>query len=70
MVTEPGSGISKGVGYVAFAIKEDAQMAFEKISKEGIKLDHRKLRVQWAEHKVIRSSRLSLLLLKCNEAER
>lgn len=52
IVTEPGSGVSKGVGYVAFAIKEDAQMAFEKISSEGLTLEHRKLRAQWAEHKV------------------
>ncbi|KIJ96919.1 hypothetical protein K443DRAFT_10288 [Laccaria amethystina LaAM-08-1] len=28
-VTEPGSGVSKGVGYVSFAIKEDAERGGE-----------------------------------------
>lgn len=53
VVLEPGTGVSKGVGYVSFAIKEDAQSAFDTISKEGIKLVGRNLRVQWAENKVI-----------------
>jgi len=52
VVTEHGSGVSKGVGYVSFAIKEDAQSAFDKITKEGINLAGRNLRVQWAENKV------------------
>lgn len=52
MVTEQGTGLSKGVGYVAFALKEDAESAFENISKNGIDLVGRKLRVQWAENKV------------------
>lgn len=52
VVTEPGTGVSKGVGYVAFAIKEDAQSAFDTISKEGIDLVGRKLRIQWADNKV------------------
>jgi len=47
-----GTGASKGVGYVSFAIKEDAQSAFGTISNEGIVLDSRKLRVQWADTKV------------------
>ena len=38
VVTEHGTGVSKGVGYVSFAIKEDAQSAFDKIAKEGINL--------------------------------
>ncbi|KAH9920029.1 RNA-binding domain-containing protein [Epithele typhae] len=52
VVTEQGTGISKGVGYVTFAIREDATMAIDKISKEGILLDGRNLRVQWAGSKV------------------
>lgn len=52
VVLEAGTGVSKGVGYVSFAIKEDAQSAFDKISKEGINLVGRNLRVQWAENKV------------------
>jgi len=52
VVLEHGTGVSKGVGYVSFAIKEDAQSAFGTISNEGIVLDSRKLRVQWADTKV------------------
>lgn len=52
VVLEQGTGVSKGVGYVAFAIREDATMAIDKISKEGITLDGRGLRVQWAGSKV------------------
>ncbi len=52
VVTEQGTGVSKGVGYVAFAIKEDAQAAFDTINREGLTLVGRSLRVQWAEQKV------------------
>ncbi|KAH7912898.1 hypothetical protein BJ138DRAFT_1111924 [Hygrophoropsis aurantiaca] len=51
VVLEHGTGVSKGVGYVSFAIKEDAQPAFDSITKDGITLNGRKLRVQWAENK-------------------
>ncbi|KAJ7093119.1 hypothetical protein C8R44DRAFT_815616 [Mycena epipterygia] len=51
VVTEPGTGVSKGVGYVAFALKEDAQSAFDTISKDGINIVGRNLRVQWADTK-------------------
>ncbi|KAI0360710.1 RNA-binding domain-containing protein [Trametes cingulata] len=51
VVLEHGTGVSKGVGYVSFAIREDAAMAIDKISKEGITLDGRTLRVQWAGSK-------------------
>lgn len=33
-------------------MKEDAQAAYDKISTEGITLASRKLRVDWADHKV------------------
>jgi nucleolar protein 4 len=52
VVLEHGTGLSKGVGYVSFAIKEDAECAFTTISNNGIVLDSRKLRVQWADTKV------------------
>lgn len=52
VVTEQGTGVSKGVGYVSFALKEDAESAFETISRNGIDLIGRKLRVQWADSKV------------------
>jgi nucleolar protein 4 len=61
VVTEHGTGVSKGVGYVSFALKEDAETAFESISQSGIDLVGRKLRVQWAENKVRCIIRVSLL---------
>uniref|UniRef100_D8Q385 RRM domain-containing protein n=1 Tax=Schizophyllum commune (strain H4-8 / FGSC 9210) TaxID=578458 RepID=D8Q385_SCHCM len=51
VVTQQGTGVSKGVGYVSFAIKEDAQGAYDKIAAEGIKLNGRALRVEWADTK-------------------
>jgi nucleolar protein 4 len=43
---------SKGVGYVSFAIKEDAVLAVSHIEQNGILLDKRNLRVQFADSKV------------------
>ncbi|KAF5391007.1 hypothetical protein D9757_004060 [Collybiopsis confluens] len=51
VVTESGTGVSKGVGYVSFSLKEDAQAAFDKISADGLNLVGRNLRIQWAENK-------------------
>ncbi len=48
VVLEHGTGTSKGVGYVSFAIPDDARAAFHSISADGITLDGRKLRVEWA----------------------
>jgi len=55
--------VSKGVGYVSFAIKEDAESSFAKIAEEGITLVGRKLRVQWAESKVFFCLFLIVILL-------
>ena len=44
VVLEQGTGVSKGVCYVSFAIMEDAESAFA-ISNEGITLDDGKLRM-------------------------
>jgi nucleolar protein 4 len=52
VVLEHGTGASKGVGYVSFAIPEDAKAAFDSISTDGIALDGRKLRIEWATNKV------------------
>ncbi|KAF8331829.1 hypothetical protein F5887DRAFT_870979, partial [Amanita rubescens] len=52
VVCESGTGMSKGVGYVSFAIRKDAQAAFDQIAKEGLTLVGRKLRIQWAEQKM------------------
>lgn len=51
VVLEQGTGASKGVGYVSFSLKEDAQAALEKISKDGIQIAGRNLRVQYANSK-------------------
>lgn len=64
VVLEHDTGVSKGVGYVSFAIKEDAQTAYDAISKEGLALVGRKLRVQWAESKVCSDSpKLNLMFI-------
>lgn len=62
VVLEHGTETSKGVGYVSFAIREDAQLAFDKVNEagEGITLDDRRLRVQWASNKVSYNQNLLL----------
>lgn len=54
VVLDQDTSTSKGVGYVSFAIRDDAQLAVNKVSEggEGIALDGRSLRVQWAGAKV------------------
>jgi RNA recognition motif-containing protein len=52
VVLDHGTSTSKGVGYVSFAIPEDAKAAFNNCSADGIILDGRKLRVEWAANKV------------------
>ena len=52
VVLEHGTGVSKGVGYVSFAITEDAKAAFERVSADGMTLDRRSLRVDWAANRV------------------
>lgn len=62
VVLEHGSGVSKGVGYVSFSIKEDAQTAFESLTTNGMAINGRNIRVQWAETKVLHSLVLCLYL--------
>ncbi|KAF6760551.1 hypothetical protein DFP72DRAFT_1062930 [Ephemerocybe angulata] len=52
VVTEQGTGVSKGVGYVSFALKEDAEACFKQVSEEGLLIASRKIRIQWADKKV------------------
>ena len=49
VVLEPGTGVSKGVGYVSFAVKEDVQLALDKISSEGLTINGRSARAQLAD---------------------
>ncbi|KAI6139636.1 hypothetical protein EDD17DRAFT_343402 [Pisolithus thermaeus] len=51
VVLEHGTGVSKGVGYVSFAIREDAQAAFDTITSDGMTMNGRVLRVEWAGKK-------------------
>ncbi|KAI0300568.1 hypothetical protein B0F90DRAFT_1668364 [Multifurca ochricompacta] len=57
VVLDRGTSTSKGVGYVSFTIPEDAKAAFDTISENGIILDGRSLRVEWAENKPGRAER-------------
>ena len=52
VVTEHGISISKGVGYVSFALKEDAKSCYTKVLEEGLSGAGRRIRVQWADKKV------------------
>lgn len=48
-------GQSKGVGYVTFAIREDAEGIIERYSESGgeqLKINGRVARVKWADRKV------------------
>ena len=47
-------GPSKGVGYVTFAIKEDAESVINRFgeSTEELRIDGRVVRVKWADRKV------------------
>jgi nucleolar protein 4 len=52
VVTEHGTGVSKGVGYVSFAAREDAQSVWQQAQTDGVKMNGRGIRVAWAENKV------------------
>ena len=51
----PTKGPSKGVGYVTFAIKEDAEAAITRFGEDAsqpLLIDGRAIRVKWADRKV------------------
>lgn len=47
-----GEGINKGVGYVSFAVKEDAASVLDAHSKKPFIIDGRAVRLELAERKV------------------
>ncbi|KDN44255.1 hypothetical protein K437DRAFT_290983 [Tilletiaria anomala UBC 951] len=53
IVTEPQSKRSKGVGYVQYAVKEDAERALSEMDgrKEGVMDGSRAIRVEWARNR-------------------
>ncbi|PWN49528.1 hypothetical protein IE53DRAFT_388239 [Violaceomyces palustris] len=60
IVTDPTTKTSKGVGYVAFALPQDAAKALEKL--QGMSLDggKRKMQIQWADEKAPLKERKAL----------
>lgn len=52
--TASAKGPSKGVGYVTFAIKEDAEGIINRFGEgsEELRIDNRVVRVKWADRKV------------------
>jgi len=70
VVLEQGTGVSKGVGYVSFAIREDAQTAYDTITADGMSLNDRKLRVEWAGPKVTLSIQLICTIVDPSPAQR
>lgn len=61
VATDKESGKSKGVGYVTFAMREDAERALAELDGGAFGGKGRKIRVSWADRKV--SALLLLLLL-------
>lgn len=51
VVTDPETRISKGVGYVSFAIREDAVRALETLQGRSLDGGKRKIQVDWAENR-------------------
>lgn len=51
VATDKATGKSKGVGYVTYSMKEDAQRAVDELDGQAFG-DGRKIRVSWADDKV------------------
>ncbi len=62
------SGTSKGVGYITYAAKEDAEKAVAELNNGAFGDSSRKIRVEWAEQKVRRRARISVRVLERREA--
>jgi nucleolar protein 4 len=52
VATDKTSGKSKGVGYVTYSLLEDAERAVNELDGGEFGDKGRKIRVQWAEHRV------------------
>ncbi len=52
VATDRESGKSKGVGYVTYAMKEDAERAVTELNGSEFGAKGRKIRVSWADRKV------------------
>lgn len=52
VATDRESGKSKGVGYVTFALREDAERALAELDGGAFGAKGRKIRVSWADKKV------------------
>lgn len=56
VATDKESGKSKGVGYVTFAMREDAERALAELDGGAFGDKGRKIRVSWADKKVSQKS--------------
>jgi len=54
VATDRESGKSKGVGYVTYSLKEDAEQAVAELDGSAFGDKGRKIRVSWADSKVCR----------------
>lgn len=52
VATDRESGKSKGVGYVTYSLKEDAEQAVAELNGSAFGAKGRKIRVSWADEKV------------------
>jgi nucleolar protein 4 len=52
IATDRESGKSKGVGYVTYSLREDAEKAIEELDGGEFGGKGRKIKVIWADHKV------------------
>ena len=52
VATDKATGKSKGVGYVTYSLREDAERAVEELDGAGFGDKGRKLRVSWADRRV------------------
>ena len=52
VATDRESGKSKGVGYVTYSLKEDAEQAVAELNGSAFGDKGRKIRVSWADEKV------------------
>lgn len=51
VATDKASGKSKGVGYVTYSLREDAEQAVAELDNKDFGGEGRKIRVAWADHK-------------------
>ncbi|WVO15672.1 hypothetical protein L204_103333 [Cryptococcus depauperatus] len=65
IATEKESGKSKGVGYVTYSLKEDAERAIQKLDGKGFGDARRKIKISWANERTpLKERRVEVKLSK------